>query len=153
GGTVDVLLSDRVLKAKVLRADKHTDCAILELSEPLAGRQPLPLASRSIERVQWDGYGFPNLTKEAGLPFFGMVIEAESEDDLARPMVTLYSDMLAAGMAAPVNGLSGGPVVVNGSVVGHFSRVLGTPGSPGQPALGVVYAARAANVLALLGTP
>jgi tetratricopeptide (TPR) repeat protein len=153
GGSVDVVLPDRVVQARVLKAVTDTDCALLELDAPLADREPLPLAGRCEQGAQWDGYGFPHLTAGSGLPFFGMVLQPESLDDLQRPMVTLYSDMLAAGMAAPVHGLSGGPVVVGGAVVGHFSRVLGTPGAAGQPALGVVYAARAANVLALLGTP
>jgi hypothetical protein len=111
------------------------------------------MAGRCESRAVWDGYGFPSLAAGAGLPFYGMVLDATALDDLKRPVVTLYCAMLAAGMAAPVHGLSGGPVVVNDAVVGHFSRVLGTPGAPGQPALGVIYAARAANVLELLGTP
>jgi tetratricopeptide (TPR) repeat protein len=153
GGNVDVLLPDRVVQARVRKAVRDTDCALLDLSAPLSGREPLPLAGRCDQGAQWDGYAFPHLATGSGLPFFGMVLQPESLDNLQRPMVTLYSDLLAAGMAAPVHGLSGGPVVVGGAVVGHFSRVLSTPGAAGQPALGVVYAARAANVLALLGSP
>jgi len=152
GGTVDVLLPEGNRSARVVRADVATDCAILELGERLPGREPLPLAGRSAGHAQWDGYGFPSVTKGGGLPFFGIVLDPAGLDDVNRQVVTLYSDMLAAGMAAPVHGLSGGPVVVDGSVIGHFSRVLGTPGAQGQPALGVVYAARASNVLTLLGT-
>lgn len=152
GGTVDVLLDEGVRTARVVKTDATTDCAILALEAPLPGRAPLPIAARCVGHAQWDGYGFPALAAGAGLPFFGMVLDPEATDDLKRPVVTLYSDMLAAGMAAPIHGLSGGPVVVDGSVVGHVSRVLGTPGAPGQPALGVVFAARAASVLALLGT-
>jgi S1-C subfamily serine protease len=153
GGEVELLFPGGVRTARVVETDERTDCAILQLAEPLPGGEPLPLAGRSEGRAQWDGFGFPSLAAGAGLPFFGMVLDPEALDDLGRPVVTLYSDMLAAGMAAPAHGLSGGPVVVGGAVVGHFSRVVGTPGRPGQPALGVIYAARASNVLALLGTP
>ena len=152
GKNVDLLLDDGPRPARVVKAVVATDCAVLAIDAPLPGRHPLPIAGRCDGHAQWDGYGFPGLAAGAGLPFFGMVLDPEALDDLKRPVVTLYSDMLAAGMAAPVHGLSGGPVVVDGSVVGHFSRVLGTPGAPGQPALGVVYAARAANILDALGT-
>jgi tetratricopeptide (TPR) repeat protein len=153
GGTVELLLPERTVTARVKTAVKATDCAILEIAEPLPNREPLQLAGRCEGGAQWDGYGFPALTAGSGLAFFGIVLESESQDDLKRPMVTLYSDMLAAGMAAPVNGLSGGPVVIGGVAVGHFSRVLKTPGATGHPALGVVYASRAANVLQLLDQP
>jgi hypothetical protein len=151
GNSVKVLLAGRTVDAKVTKLDKVTDCAILEIAEPVPGTEPLPLARQSHQKAQWDGYGFPALIKGAGVPFFGIVLDPASSDDLERPMVTLYSEMVAAGMAAPINGLSGGPVIVDGAVIGHFSRVVGTPGEAGKPALGVVYAARAANVLELLG--
>lgn len=140
-----------LVQAKVVKLVRETDCAILSVSQPINGLEPLPLAGDCGERAIWDGFGFPGLAGQGGLPFFGKVLDPKSTDDIGRPMITLYSDMVAAGMAAPINGLSGGPVVVDGAVIGHFSRVLGTPGSPGQPALGVVYAARSAHVLALAG--
>jgi hypothetical protein len=152
GKDVELLLETGTRPARVVKMVAATDCAVLSIDTPLADRQPLPIAGRCEGHAQWDGYGFPGLAKGAGVSFFGMVLDPEALDDLKRPVVTLYSDMLAAGMAAPVHGLSGGPVLVDGSVVGHFSRVLGTPGAPGQPALGVVYAARAASVLDVLGT-
>jgi hypothetical protein len=139
------------VQAIVTKLVKETDCAILSLAEPIDGMSPLPLAGDCNEKAVWDGFGFPGLAGEGGLPFFGKVLDPKSLDDIGRPMITLYSDMVAAGMAVGINGLSGGPVVVDGAVIGHFSRVIGTPGAPGQPALGVVYASRSANVLALAG--
>jgi tetratricopeptide (TPR) repeat protein len=138
-------------QAKVTQLVENTDCAILELDAPLTGVSPLPLASDCNARALWDGFGFPGIAAHGGVPFFGQVLDPQSTDDIGRPMVTLYSDMVAAGMGSPMNGLSGGPVLVDGLVVGHFSRVIGVPGAPGQPALGVVYASRSANVLALAG--
>lgn len=137
--------------ASVSKLVEETDCAILTVAAPIAGMTPLPLASDCNEKAVWDGFGFPGVTGKGGLPFFGKVLDPKSTDDIGRPMITLYSDMVAAGMGVPVNGLSGGPVGVDGAVIGHFSRVVGTPGAPGQPALGVVYASRSANVLALAG--
>lgn len=150
--TVDLVLDDgETVPATVRRWDEQTDCALLEIAQPLPGRKPLPLAGACEQKASWDGYGFPALVKGEGMPFFGVVTDPEAKDDKHRPMTTLYSDQLAAGMATPVNGLSGGPVVVGGAVVGHFSRVLGTDEASGRPALGVIYASRASNVLALLG--
>ena len=151
GGTVTLLVGSEEVRASVSALSADTDCAILDIERPLAGVKPLPLASTRHEKSIWDGFGFPNLAAKGGVPFFGKVLDPESNDDIGRPMVTLYSDRVAAGMVAPLNGLSGGPVAVGGAVIGHFSRVLGTPGAAGQPALGVVYAARSSNVLALAG--
>lgn len=152
GGRVALTLPDgAVVQALVAKLVKETDCAILSIEHAIDGMDPLPLAGDCGERAMWDGFGFPGLAGQGGLPFFGKVLDPKSTDDIGRPMITLYSDMVAAGMASPINGLSGGPVVVDGAVIGHFSRVLGMPGAPGQPALGVVYAARSAHVLALAG--
>jgi len=151
GATVSLQLDGRNIDATVKSWDEVSDCAILETAAPIADRKPLLLAGACAHKASWDGYGFPRLVAGEGIPFFGIVIDPESKDDKRRPMTTLYSEQLAAGMAAPVNGLSGGPVVVDGMVVGHFSRVLGTPEASGHPALGVIYASRASSVLALLG--
>jgi hypothetical protein len=151
GGAVTLIIGAEEVRAIVSALSVETDCALLDIERPVLGMKPLPLVRASQEKAIWDGFGFPNLAARGGVPFFGKVLDPESNDDIGRPMVTLYSDMVAAGMAAPINGLSGGPVAVEGAVIGHFSRVLGTPGAPGQPALGVVYAARSSNVLALAG--
>lgn len=152
GGPVTLTTaSGASVQAIVTKLVKDTDCAILSLEQPIDGMNPLPLAADCSERALWDGFGFPGIAGQGGMPFFGKVLDPKSTDDIGRPMITLYSDMVAAGMAASINGLSGGPVVVDGAVIGHFSRVVGTPGAPGQPALGVVYASRSANVLALAG--
>lgn len=152
GGPVTLTTaSGASVQAVVAKLVKETDCAILSLDQPIDGMDPLPLAGDCSERAVWDGFGFPGIAGQGGMPFFGKVLDPKSTDDIGRPMITLYSDMVAAGMAAAINGLSGGPVVVDGAVIGHFSRVVGTPGAPGQPALGVVYASRSAHVLALAG--
>jgi tetratricopeptide (TPR) repeat protein len=151
GADVTLLLDGTKVAATVRRWDEQTDCALLEIASPLAGREPLRLAGACAHKAAWDGYGFPRVVDGEGIPFFGTVIDPESRDDEHRPMITLYSDQLAAGMTAAGHGLAGGPVVVGGAVIGHFSRALAAPEGYGRPALGVVYASRAANVLSLLG--
>ncbi|MES1265961.1 MAG: trypsin-like peptidase domain-containing protein, partial [Variovorax sp.] len=132
GGPVTLITAAGAeLTATVSAVSVETDCAILDIPAPLENVSPLRLARASHEKGVWDGFGFPGVAAQGGLPFFGKVLDPESTDDIGRPMITLYSDMVAAGMAVPINGLSGGPVLVDSTVIGHFSRVLGTPGAPG----------------------
>ena len=151
GAEVELAFAERTVTGHVGKFDQTTDCALIDLDEAMPVELVRSLAGPPAQKTQWDGYGFPALTVSSGLSLFGLVLDPSSRDDLRRPMITLYSDMVAAGMAAPINGFSGGPVIVNGSVIGHFSRVVSDPGAPGRSALGVVYAATASNVLKLLG--
>jgi tetratricopeptide (TPR) repeat protein len=150
-GEVQVKFENKTFTGRVMALEKETDCAIISVDTPVSDLTPLRLASGCDGRALWSGYGFPAIANHAGLPLDGVVLDPKSMDNLSRPMMTLYSDMVAAGMAAPIHGYSGSPVLVDGVVVGHISKILSMPGAEGRPALGVIYAARASSVLALLG--
>ncbi|MGC9969560.1 MAG: TIR domain-containing protein [Bryobacteraceae bacterium] len=137
--------------ATVLKKEAVGDSALLKLDLPLAGATPLPLAGRCARKAVWDGFGFVGLARTEGLPLEGEVLDPEHQDDLGHPALVLFSPEVAAGMAAPLHGFSGSPVLVEGVVVGHIKRVLSDPDNPGRPALGIVYCTPSRVVLELLG--
>jgi len=139
------------LEATVLRTDKPADAAILTLTAPLSGVTPLPLAGSCKWKAAWDGYGYPGVAGEAGVPIEGIVTDPDGLDDRKLPAIVLRSPEVAAGMATPVHGFSGSPVLVDGAVIGHLKRVIQDPGQPGRPAFGLLWATPSREVLKLLG--
>lgn len=152
GGEVEIEFQSDRLTGRILRSDRSTDCALIQLARPSELATVLGLAAQYDGTGSWNGYGFPALASGTAIPLSGIVMDPCSLDDQKRMVRTLYSDSVAAGMAAPIHGFSGSPVLVNDVVVGHLSRVLSMPGAEGRPALGLIYAARSENMLALLGT-
>ena len=129
-----------------------TDCALLELEQPLEGVTPLPLASALTKRTTWSGYGFPGLTHGSGVPIEGAVLDPNGQDDKGARALLLQSPLAAAGNASPLGGFSGGPVIVDGAVVGQLRKVIGDPDDNRRPAYGVLYASPVAEVHKLLAT-
>lgn len=127
-------------EARVLRTNADSDCAILELNDPLADVQPLRLGGKCNWKATWDSYGFPSLARGAGVTMSGIVSNPKAKDDRHAFVLELTSPEVAAGMAAPIHGLSGSPVIVDGVVVGHLKRFLSDPENPLRPAYGKVYA-------------
>jgi CheY-like chemotaxis protein len=158
GGTISVDFHGEVRDASVLKVDRANDCAILQLHQPLSGVTPLRLNARCRWKAPWDGYGYPAVAKGAGIPLEGAVRDPAARDDLGAPVLILASPEVAAGMAAPIHGFSGSPVVVEGAVVGHLKRIIPDPGmdptgsgrNP-RPAFGYVYATPSNAVLTLMG--
>src|SRR5262249_1520968 len=74
----------------------------------------------------------------------GRLLDPTSQDIDGRPTRTVYSDLIAAGLADPMGGYSGCPLLARGAVIGHATRIL--EGSPGRPALGIIFAARSEDV-------
>ncbi len=151
GEAVTVSFATEQRNATVVKRDAANDCAVLQLDRPPAGAVPLPLAGRCTRKAVWDGFGFVGLAKREGLPLTGEVLDPEHSDDLGQPALILSSPEVAAGMAAPLHGFSGSPVLVEGRVVGHIKRVVSDPDNPIRPAFGVIYAVPSRAVLALLG--
>lgn len=136
-------------QVKIIRMNKDSDCAVLEMIDPLAGVQPLQLGECEW-KADWDSYGFPELAKGAGQVMMGVVYNPEAKDDLQAPVLELFAPKVAAGMSVPIHGFSGSPVIVDGVVVGHLKRILSDPEHPLRAALGTVYATRSACVWSLL---
>jgi len=137
-------------KATLQTFNEKSDCAILSLNEPLPDRKHLMLGGAVKWKATWDCYGFPNVGKGTGVTLGGIVSDPDAIDDLDRPVIELSSPDVAAGMASPIHGFSGSPVVVDGLVVGHLKRFLSDPDNPTRPAYGKVYATRSECVSSLL---
>lgn len=136
--------------AKGVRTNANSDCAIIELDDRLVEAVPLVLGGTCSWKATWDSYGFPAAGKGAGVTMSGIVSNPNARDDLQAAVLELTSPEVAAGMASPLHGFSGSPVVVDGVVVGHLKRFLSDPEEPTRPAYGKVYATRAACVSSLL---
>lgn len=136
--------------AKSLRVNPASDCAVIELADPLVNVSPLSMGSACNWKATWDSYGFPAAGKGVGVTMSGIVSNPKGKDDLRAEVLELTSPEVAAGMASPLHGFSGSPVIVDGVVVGHLKRFLSDPSEPTRPAYGKVYATRAACVNSLL---
>jgi tetratricopeptide (TPR) repeat protein len=126
-------------EAWLIRADEANDAAIVAFDGKVPAA-PLPLATSFARRAVCDGYGYPMLAKEAGVPFDGEVLDPNAQDQDKRPAVQIYSRMVAAGQASPLHGFSGSPVAVDGAVIGHLTRHLGDPDDLTRASYGIVYA-------------
>ncbi|SEK29575.1 Trypsin-like peptidase domain-containing protein [Roseateles sp. YR242] len=147
--TISVVFGDEMLSATILCVDRDNDCAVLEL-ERAPGAAPLTLGGGCSWKAAWDGFGFPGVGKGTGVTCSGIVSHPKARDDLGRDVLELTSPEAATGMATPLHGFSGSPVLVNGVVVGHVKRFLSDPDNPLRPAFGKVYAVHARSVLDLL---
>ena len=150
---VTVGVNGTVCRARLLKVDHETDAAVLAFDEPLAV-SPLPIAKKLQRRVAWEGYGFPAVAQKIGqpqgLPIDGEVKDALTRNDLGQVAILLYSAQVAAGAASPLHGFSGGPVVVEGALVGHFTKHIGDSDDRRRPAFGYVYACPIDAVVKLL---
>jgi tetratricopeptide (TPR) repeat protein len=135
----------------VAQVDSVSDCALLGLAQPPDKVSPLPLGKVPKWKAPWDGYGYPGAGKGAGLPLEGVVMDPTGRDDQKINVLILASPQVAAGMAAPLHGFSGSPVVVEGAVVGHIKRFVQDPDNPLRPAYGLVYATPSSAILKLTG--
>lgn len=142
---------DGVIKtAKSVYVNTDTDCAVIELDAALSSVTPLRIGGPCVWKATWDSYGFPAAAKGAGITMSGIISNPKAKDDLHAEVLELTSPEVAAGMATPLHGFSGSPVIVDGFVVGHLKRFLADRDKPDHPAFGKVWASRAACVHGLL---
>ena len=146
-----VKIAGQEVPATVVETDEASDCAVLELSKPLDGA-PLRIASGPVHG-EWTSFGFPGIARGIGLPLVGTVLQANGLDVNQQPAMVLYSDQVAAGMAVPVSGFSGSPVVAGNMVIGHLKRILAEKDKPTRPVLGLLFATQAAAIRRILGLP
>lgn len=146
-----VKIAGQEVPATVVETDEASDCAVLELSKPL-DVAPLRIASGPVHG-EWTSFGFPGIARGIGLPLVGTVLQANGLDVNQQPAMVLYSDQVAAGMAVPVSGFSGSPVVAGNMVIGHLKRILAEKDKPTRPVLGLLFATQAAAIRRILGLP
>jgi hypothetical protein len=110
-------------RATLVKRDSETDCATLQLTEPLPSVRPLRLGNGCCLNDSWWSFGYPVERGKYGVPCDGRVLLPEGRSRRGQPAIHLYSDNVAAGQGAVIAGASGSPVVVAGQVIGHISRV------------------------------
>lgn len=154
GQKVELHFGDTRCEAKVITRDDQADCAILQLTTPLNGIEPLNLTAHACRRGDtWDAYGFPSITKLSGHFLSGDVQDPTGKDPSNNDAVVLYSREIAAGEGAPPQGFSGTPILVGGYVVGHLKRIIPNTAdgnSPARAMMGTLYACPSRLVANLL---
>jgi hypothetical protein len=147
-GLVTVQFSQHQRQARVIRADKDNDCAILELDRSLDGVTPLTLVDQCRPASTWEAFGFPANAGEGGLWLTGDVTKT-GKDRSGREVIALFSREVAAGQGARLQGFSGTPVLIDGAVAGHMRSVIGDDSTPPRAEYGLVYACPARFVMEL----
>jgi hypothetical protein len=95
------------------------DWAVLACDAPLPACSPLRLdALRTTGYpVDWRTFGYPGTGADVGSPYSGTV-------EVAGSRLILFSKQAAANLGGKVSGISGGPCIVNGAVVGVIHTAL-----------------------------
>jgi len=149
---------ERKINATVAQCDQG-DHALLNLKEKASDVQVLSLATDDDVRTfasdddssrVFRAYGYPLAAKGAGILVKGEVYVWRGLESDHKPALQLRSDSVAAGMATPIHGFSGSPVLVERKVVGHLWRIIEDPQNPGRPAFGLIYASPAAGLRSML---
>lgn len=144
------------VEATLLFGDRRADFAVLELGQAFPDPSEsvplrlLPLTEEDLgkEPVAWLSLGFPDARAD-GLWVAGQVRSTLSHVGPA-PAIQLYSDEAAAGRGAPLAGLSGAPVLVDGTVAGLLRWA--TLDEEGKSVAGSVFACPSAPILEKLET-
>jgi len=124
-GTIVLTFPTHRCEAAVVdgRWDPRSDWALLRCATPPPGVRPVPLADSVTDGEAWETFGFPDANSRDGLAQLGTVENANGTFETVAAY-QLFSRQAAAGVGAPVKGLSGGPVIVDGAVVGVFRSSL-----------------------------
>ena len=117
------------------RWDRRDDWVILHCTPP-PGTTALPLGSVDVPGLEWETYGFPDANPRDGMVQSGSIENHQGDLD-GSPAFQLFSLQAAAGRGAPVKGLSGGPVLIDGAVVGVLRTALMREG---ETVAGTLYA-------------
>lgn len=130
------------------------DVAFIKLEQPRSGPVLHLSTQRPAAKTECQMYGFPAIradrrksspATESPLLLDG-TIQLLGVDDRWLEALQIFSPNAAAVGDTPLGGLSGAPVVVGGSVVGHLRNVHR---ASGQAAFGVIFACPAQRVLEL----
>ncbi|MEQ9501231.1 MAG: serine protease [Deltaproteobacteria bacterium] len=123
--------------------DPHADWVLLESTEDL-GVAPLVAWPCARRRLPFEARGYPLLDSTNGMTIPGQVVETAGTVEGA-PALQLHA-LSAAAPGAYIQGLSGGPVIVDDRVVG-IVRAVPTRVEDDTAAGGVVYACPIQEVL------
>jgi len=145
GGEVVLKFPSHQTRGRVVRDQVSfsavLDFALVECEHPPRGIRPLPLrdVAAAGPDALWNSFGFPLAAAQTG---GGIVVEGNISDARGEyqgaEALQLYSQQAAAGDGAPVPGLSGGPVIVDGAVVGVLRSSLMADG--GRNVAGTLFA-------------
>lgn len=138
GGTVKAAIDERYW-------DRLADWALLRCPS-MPSIRPLPFAELRDDGMNWETYGFPD-ANPGGMAIGGRVTDHHGALE-GNPALQLFSQEAAAGLGAPVRGLSGSPVIVQNAVVGLLRFALM---KEGQTVAGTVYACPVTCVLQKTG--
>jgi len=146
-GTIVLTFPTHRCEATVVegRWDPRSDWALLRCVTPPPGVRPVPLADSVSDGEEWETFGFPEANSRDGLAQLGTVENANGTFESVAAY-QLFSRQAAAGVGAPVKGLSGGPVIVDGALVGVFRSSLMREGQ--FNVAGTLYACPVETILA-----
>ncbi len=135
-GTITLAFPDHVTEAHVVDRGWHptADWILLRCVTPPPAA-PLPLADSVVDGDNWETYGFPDANPRDGMVQIGTIDNASGTFE-GVAAYQLFSNQAAAGTGAPVKGLSGGPVVVDGALVAVMRSSLMREG---QNVAGTLY--------------
>ncbi len=155
-GPIFLHFPSQTVPAELIAMDRQADWALLRLSEaprdaagqPVAPLVMLPLSEADLSPgpVSWLSFGFPEARPD-GLWVSGQVRSTLSQVG-GSSAIQLFSDEAAAGRGAPLAGLSGAPVFVDGAVAGLLRWA--TLDEAGQSIAGSVFACPVDGVKAKL---
>lgn len=116
-GTISLAFPGFVTDARVVDRgwNPNADWILLRCVTP-PPFAPLPLADTAADGVPWETYGFPDANPRDGMVQVGTIENASGSFENVAAF-QLFSNQAAAGAGAPVKGLSGGPVIVDGAMV------------------------------------
>jgi Trypsin-like peptidase domain len=143
--------SRRSCRARVLRADEVLGMAILEVD---GADEVAPLTAGPVPptKTGWVGLGFPSSDGAQPLVLEGYVQASTVESGRDPASLLLHSDKFAENVTSMLAGFAGGPVLVDGALVGLMTDQVLPEGPRGKKAH-YVYARPTAAVMALLEEP
>lgn len=135
-GTITLAFPGHLTEAHVVDRGWHpnADWILLRCVTP-PPCAPLPLADSAVDGDTWETYGFPDANPRDGMVQIGTIDNASGTFE-GVAAYQLFSNQAAAGTGAPVKGLSGGPVVVDGALVAVMRSSLMREG---QNVAGTLY--------------
>ena len=133
--------------AMVIARAADSDCAVVELKPPFAGRCPLPIAGRLRGRAAGKTLGYSQARPGWAVPLDGLLVLPPDGDGVA----TVQSDVLSVHLASPHHCFEGAPILVDDHVVAMLGRPIEREGAAGRALSGMLRACPSAQILACLG--
>jgi len=115
GGSTEALMDKELW-------DASEDWALLHCKDPVSAKS-LPIGEARDSGEEFETYGFPDANPRDGMVQTGTVENHQADLD-GVSAYQLFSKQASAGKGAPVKGLSGGPVIIGGAVVGLMRFAL-----------------------------